>query len=106
VDEIDFSGGKVSSFPTEVQTQQQQQQQKQQQMSPNDSDNLVEWGDPQRQNDGNSANVPPQSPQSNSFQPGSAVPDFKPMANEAMSGSAFMSNSLNAQSAKQIKDVY
>ncbi len=104
VDEIGFSEGKVSSFPTEVQTQQQSQQQ--QHMSPNDSDNLVEWGDPQRQNDGNGANVPPQSPQSNTFQPGSAVPDFKPMANEAMSGSAFMSNSLNAQIAKQIKDVY
>lgn len=94
VGEVGLSEGKVSSIPTEVLSQQQyQQQQQQQHMSPNDSDNLVEWGDPQRQNDENSANVP-------------AVPDFKPMANEAMSGSAFMSNSLNAQNANQIKDIY
>lgn len=110
--------GQITSFSTEVLTGQQQQH-----LPPNEyGDNLVEWGGQQEQqapldSSQNIANilpppindpiVSPQTPQSNTFESvSSSSTGLKPMANDAMSGSAFMSNSLNAQSAQEIKDVY
>jgi len=104
----------VSSFSTSVQ----------QHSPPEYGDDLVEWGGQQEEQapldfSQNIANiipppindqiVPPQRTQPNTFSYESAASSsagFKPMANDAMSGSAFMSNSLNAQSAQEIKGVY
>jgi len=120
--------GQAASFSTEVVIEQQQQQQQQQQqfqpqqLPPNEyDDSLVEWGGEHEQDAPlepaqNIANMPPpnndpivsqQSPQSSTFESASSSnTGFKPMANDAMSGSAFMANSLQAQSAQEIKDVY
>ena len=95
-----------------VQTAQHQQQE--QILSNESDDNLVEWGGQQEQHhppepNQNIANIqtPIQSPQSKTFESvSSSSTGYKPMAKDAMNGSAFMSNSLNAQSAKEIKAVY
>ncbi|KAL7499269.1 hypothetical protein ACHAWT_006890 [Skeletonema menzelii] len=101
--------------------EQQQQIQSQQLIPPESDDSLLEWGDQQEHEvrlepAQNGANIPPpnnrpivspQSPPANTFESASSSSTgFKPMANDAMSGSAFMSNSLKAQSAQEIKDVY
>lgn len=112
-----------SSPAVVIEQQQQQQQQFQPQQLPlptETNDRLIEWGEQDQvaplkpsQNIGNilppnnDPIVSPQSPQSSTFESSSSSNTvFKPMANDAMSGSAFMSNSLKAQDAQEVKEVY
>ena len=110
----DSMEGQMLSLSTEFGTEQQQQHQQQYQVPIHEfSDNLVEWGELHKKEAEQLVQNTFDLPESNDFQRSSQYVEsnlssaaLKPMANEAMSGSAFMSSSLQAKNAQDIKDVY